>query len=352
VELALAMGMIVRMQYQRDSFRRLRSLCLSLVTVGALACSSPADDSGGSATAGDMGTGGSAGSTSNPAGTGGNVAAAGSTGTGGGSAGTTGSGGGQVVADASTGTAGSMMEGGMPVATDAGLAVGTHTARPVGKTASNRGYWEYLPKGYGNGIPSPLLVFMHGHGENGSGDATALNLVLLHGPPKLIKANQWPADRPFVVLSFQESSPDCPSATTVHDFLAFALGNYAVDPKRVYLTGLSCGAIGSSAYFAQYGGDVVAATALIAGNSSPIWNAKMCPFLTQTALWAFHGDVDASVNISDDNMTMPKFMACPKPPKTDAQYTVYPGGGHDVWTRTYDLSAGHDIYKWMLTFSH
>lgn len=28
--------------------------------------------------------------------------------------------------------------------------------------------------------------------------------------------------------------------------------------------------------------------------------------------------------------------------------TVYPDVDHDVWTRTYYLSAGHDIYAWML----
>ena len=30
------------------------------------------------------------------------------------------------------------------------------------------------------------------------------------------------------------------------------------------------------------------------------------------------------------------------------QTTIYPGVGHDSWTATYDLSAGHDIYAWML----
>ena len=35
---------------------------------------------------------------------------------------------------------------------------------------------------------------------------------------------------------------------------------------------------------------------------------------------------------------------------TDAELelTVYPNADHDAWTRTYDLSAGHDIYAWML----
>jgi predicted esterase len=302
-----------------------------------------------------MGTSGNGGNggTMSTGGMAGNVAAAGSTGTGGSSAGSGGSGGGQVVSDAGTaGAAGSAMDAGGPVATDAGLAAATNTARPTGSTAAKQGFWEYLPKGYGNGIPSPLLVFLHGVGENGAGDLAALNNVQAHGPPKLIKANQWAATRPFVVLSPQHPGGGCPSAAEVHDFFLFALGKYEVDPKRVYLTGLSCGALGSSTYFAQYGSEQVAASALISGDSTPIWNAKMCGFLSQTALWSFHGDMDPTVSINGDNATLPKFIACPKPPKTDAQYIVYPGGGHDVWTQTYDLSAGHDIYTWMLTFHH
>ena len=38
------------------------------------------------------------------------------------------------------------------------------------------------------------------------------------------------------------------------------------------------------------------------------------------------------------------------PPPTDVRLTVYPGVGHDpdAWDPTYDLSAGHDIYTWLL----
>ena len=32
----------------------------------------------------------------------------------------------------------------------------------------------------------------------------------------------------------------------------------------------------------------------------------------------------------------------------ELELTVYPNADHDAWTRTYDLSAGHDIYAWML----
>jgi len=35
----------------------------------------------------------------------------------------------------------------------------------------------------------------------------------------------------------------------------------------------------------------------------------------------------------------------------EAKLTIYPGVGHNAWDRTYDLSAGNDIYTWMLGFS-
>ena len=45
------------------------------------------------------------------------------------------------------------------------------TAHPAGSTAAPLGYYEYLPPGYGEGEPSPLLVFLHGFGESGDGSA-------------------------------------------------------------------------------------------------------------------------------------------------------------------------------------
>ena len=197
---------------------------------------------------------------------------------------------------------------------------------------------------------------MHGVGENGPGDAAALNSVQNNGPPKLIKANQWPGTRPFVVLSPQHPGGGCPTAAEVHDFLTYALGKYDVDAKRVYLTGLSCGALGSSSYFAQYGSENGRRHRSHRGRRDAHLEHQDVRISHRTALWAFHGDADPTVlidqNGSGDKGSLPKFLACPKPPKTDAQYTVYPGVGHDSWSRTYDLSAGHDIYTWMLTFSH
>ncbi|HET6279538.1 MAG TPA: hypothetical protein VFH73_01175 [Polyangia bacterium] len=336
-------------------------LCAALVG----ACSSAGQGPG------PAGTGGAAGS---PAGTGGIGPVPGSGGSGGavGSGGTTGSPDASDdrpdvdAADAAPGDAADA--GGNDLALDVphdvagdGPSAGRQVARPVGSTAAAIGYHEYLPPGYGDGTRRPVLFFFHGVGENGNG-AGDLSRVTANGPPKLIAANQWPASRPFIVLSPQHrpinGTPDpvyigydCWTPAEIHDFVAFALTTYQIDPHRIYLTGLSCGAMGSANYFKQYGAaQGVAAAALISGNANIFWPTPGCALVGDMGLWAFHGDADTAVPIGGDNMALARLTACPQPRK-DVKYTVYPGGGHDVWTRTYDLSAGNDVYAWLLGFS-
>jgi hypothetical protein len=45
---------------------------------------------------------------------------------------------------------------------------------------------------------------------------------------------------------------------------------------------------------------------------------------------------------------MNEVMDCPGLPEPGVELTIYPGVDHDSWTRTYDLTAGHDIYTWFL----
>lgn len=229
------------------------------------------------------------------------------------------------------------------------LEPGTNTKRPIGTHNNEKGYWEYLPRLYSeNGTSMPLLIFMHGLGENGSGSAQDLEKINSYGPPMLIKNGNWPGSRPFVVLSPQQQS-SCPTAIEVKNFINFALNKYNVDPKRIYLTGLSCGGYGISAYLSAFGAEQVAAVVPISGDASSVWANQGCGLLNAVAIWSFHGDLDGSPYIGDTT-AMTNFRNCPGSHK-EALYTVYNGVGHDAWTMTYDLSAGHDIYSWMLKFS-
>jgi predicted esterase len=318
---------------------------LVLVTTAALlvGCSQASQNGGtGGAGTGGRGSGGAA-----------SGVAAGDSGAGGGGGTADGSGGRtmdaaqtDVQVDTADGSADRPADG----AAGMGLAMGVHTARALGtKPGAPNGYWEYLPRGYGDGTQRPLLIFWHGSGEKGNGSAAELPRILTHGPPKVIAAGQWPADRPFIVLSPQHNLPDCFQAGDAHrDFLSYAVGAYDVDPARVYQTGLSCGAIGTEDFITRHGPSPLAAAVLISGDVTPMWDARGCGLVASLAMWTFHGGADTIVSPAGDNTDMPKFIACPQPPRKDVRYTVYPGVDHDAWTRTYDLSAGNDIYAWLL----
>lgn len=252
--------------------------------------------------------------------------------------------------DATTDTGADTTTGGfdpahIPEIPDDGMPSSAHFKKvPLGDSDALQGYWEYTPPGYGGGDLYPLLVFLHGIGENGNG-VEDLDKVPATGIPALMKNDQWPTDRPFVVLSPQHPGGGCPNAQEVHDFITFATASYDINPSRVYLTGLSCGAIGSWNYLQQHTDEQIVAMVPIAGDGKGAFNAKGCE-LGRVPLWAFHGDADDVVNESGTIEPITKLQMCN--PKPEAEMVIYPGVGHDSWTMTYDLSAGHDIYAWLL----
>ena len=258
------------------------------------------------------------------------------------------------------------------------------TARPIGSTSLPMGYYEYLPPSYrGTGPQSPLLVALNGYGETGDGTAGALVNLLNTGIPRLIDIGGWPTGRPLVVLALQhvEAAPGfdfspcdgvnpwggtcdmflqdarknaspafCTTPDEVHDFIAYAVAHYNVDPKRVYVTGLSCGGFGAWEYLAKYGNAQVAAAVPIAGEGRPAWATVGCR-LGSVPIWAFHGELDDVVNPQGSIATMHQLAACPGVSADAARLTVYPGLYHDGWDQAYSGSLGDDIYSWMLGYS-
>ncbi|MBO6934056.1 MAG: hypothetical protein JJ863_03750 [Deltaproteobacteria bacterium] len=227
-----------------------------------------------------------------------------------------------------------------------------HTAVPLGTGDAPAGFWEYLPPGYdAEGAPSPLLIFFHGLGENGDGSRDALDNLLRAGPSRFIDRDEWPNTRPFVVLSMQTAS-GCPSANAIRDFLAWAIANYNVDADRLYLTGLSCGAIGIANYLRVHIDESpIAAVVAISGNWNSAWTNRMCE-LGQVAIWGIHGSDDANGGTPPGSTEGPmtNLIACPAPPRRDARLNMLEGVGHNgaAWNATYNLDNGLPIYTWML----
>jgi predicted esterase len=233
----------------------------------------------------------------------------------------------------------------IPEIPDDGMPSSAHfTKHPLGSTDAMQGFWEYLPPGYGGGEKYPLLVFLHGIGENGNGDSE-LDKVPNAGIPALMKKDQWPTDRPFVVLSPQHPGGGCHTAAEIHALFEFALSHYDINPARVYLTGLSCGAIGSWNYLGEHLDEQIVAMVPIAGDGKGAFGKQGC-MLGKVPIWAFHGDKDDVVNFSGTTQPIEGLQACD--PKPEAEMVIYPDVKHDSWSMTYDLSAGHDIYAWLL----
>ena len=226
--------------------------------------------------------------------------------------------------------------------------------RPVGTTNSLQGYLEYLPEDYASRDDWALMITLHGIGENGDGTSLQLDRVRSHGPPRLIGENRWPlsestAGDAFVILSPQNATPDCHDPVNIDAFIRYAIDTYSIDPRRVYLTGLSCGGIGTWEYLRYFlQDDMLAAVVPICGDGRPAFQDRACD-LGVLPIWAFHGDQDAKIPVEGTLEPMSGIDACFDPIAVDARTTIYPGVGHDSWSATYDLSAGHDIYAWMLS---
>lgn len=198
-------------------------------------------------------------------------------------------------------------------------------------------YLLFLPKSYSASSETrwPLIVFLHGAGERG----TNVQLVAVHGPPKLVGQNP---DFPFVVLS-----PQCPegstwSLETLNALLDNVLAHHAIDPKRVYLTGLSMGGFGSWAWAAANPGRF-AAVAPICGGGEPLpvrlASGTRRETLKRLPIWAFHGAKDNVVALAESQRMVDAYLSIGNHP----QLTVYPDAGHDSWTETYNNPA---LFEW------
>lgn len=175
----------------------------------------------------------------------------------------------------------------------------------------------------------PLLLFLHGSGERG----TNLEAVKVHGPPKLRAAGR---DLPFVVVS-----PQCPpnawwNVWDLKDLVDEVSAKYRLDPRRLYLTGLSMGGFGTWELLAEFP-DLFAAAAPCCGGGDP----ATVGLFKQVPLWVFHGAKDGTVPPELSQQMVDALKAAGAAPK----FTVYPEAGHDCWTEAYNQQA---LYDWLL----
>jgi len=232
---------------------------------------------------------------------------------------------------------------------------GEHSSYILGVTEAPYGFFIYIPAGYEQTAATyPLLVFLHGDGEQGdsSKDAGVLDLVLIHGPPYLIHEGRWGPTYPMLVVS-----PQCHDkywqTDKVDDFIRYIVKNYRVNQNRIYMTGLSGGGDGIYRYLAETGNkSLVAAAVVICGEGNAAEAKK-----ARVPVWIFHGAFDDVVPLQTAIDMKEGFINVP-----EVKLTVFPDVDHGGWHSTYDLSGmgteskDYDpfdisIYDWLLTYS-
>lgn len=203
-------------------------------------------------------------------------------------------------------------------------------------------YLLYLPPDYSKSADKkwPLMLFLHGAGERG----TDINRVAIHGPMSLVKQG---TNFPFIIVA-----PQCPEGEIwdnepLLQLLDRIQNTYAVDPNRVYLTGLSMGSYGSWRLGLGHP-ERFAALAPICGGANMIevilgsWDKERCKEMLKLPIWAFHGAKDDVVPPIESERVINSLK---KIGHKNIKLTVYPEAKHDSWKLTY---ADPEFYAWLL----
>jgi dienelactone hydrolase len=198
----------------------------------------------------------------------------------------------------------------------------------AGRSNSGLDYLVYLPDGYYRTRARwPLILTLHGRGESGDD----IGLVRAQGLPRRVEAE---GRLPFVIVA-----PQSPGwgwdVVALSALLDEVLGRYRIDADRVYLVGNSMGGTGTWAMAASSPWRF-AAIAPICGGADPVLAAR----LRNLPTWAFHGADDPIVPPEQSK----RMIAALKDAGGDARLTLYPGVGHDAWTRTF---ADPQFYEWL-----
>ena len=214
-------------------------------------------------------------------------------------------------------------------------------------------YRWYFPKDVAPDSQVPLLIFLHGAGERGDDNQK----TLVHGAKDFV-SHTYQDGRPFAVLIPQCPEGDkwanvdwtadshvlqedpTPSLALLVQVLDNLMAEGRIDPKRVYVTGLSMGGFGTWDLLSRYP-DRFAAAAPICGGGDP--SPAVVRKFSKVPLWVFHGGKDEVVKPARSREMIEALEAIGAEPR----YTEYPDAGHDSWTRTY---ANPEFADWL--FSH
>jgi predicted peptidase len=194
-------------------------------------------------------------------------------------------------------------------------------------------YAIFVPRGPSSSSPAPTILFLHGSGETGTDGVKQVRI----GLGWYVRAHE--DTFPFLVIfpqsqkrTWRADSDDGQRALAI---LAQVQKEFATDPKRSYLTGLSMGGYGTWSMAEKYP-DKWAAIVPICGGGNP----KDAERIKDIPCWCFHGADDPSVKVEKSREMIEALKAAGGHPK----YTEFPGVKHQSWDKAY---ATEGLFTWL-----
>ena len=200
-------------------------------------------------------------------------------------------------------------------------------------------YLLYLPGDYGRDPQAqwPLIIFLHGASERGDDPSVITRYSI---PAFLTNTLGFP----FVVLSPQSPLEAWWSnQTDVLDALLNQIqATYAIDRKRIILTGQSMGGYGTWAMALKYPARFAALVPVASGwdYTSEFVPANLCD-LKDVPIWVFHGAQDESMPVDQITAMVQALQNC----GGKVRFTLYPDADHlGSSNRAY---ADPELYDWL-----
>lgn len=212
-------------------------------------------------------------------------------------------------------------------------------------------YQLFVPSSCSPTSPCGLLLFLHGAGERGDDNLAQLANDALafveSGPqrdnPTIVVYPQCPEGMQWVTSDWKkgtyslDQTPTSQPMAAVLKLLPTLSKEYAVDPSRILVTGLSMGGYGTWDIVARRPNLFAGALALCGGG-----DPSQASAIRETPLWAFHGDRDEAVPVRGSR----KMIAALRDVGGNPRYTEVAGHGHDVWTIAY---RDPEVVRWLLS---
>lgn len=215
-------------------------------------------------------------------------------------------------------------------------------------------YRLFIPKNISKNQKYPLVLFLHGGGERGNDNE--LQIIANRGAVVWAEPGHQ-AEHPCFVLA-----PQCPSDSSwaglpgdpelfkpskvlqgVVKLIKKLIGEYNIDPKRIYVTGMSMGGVGTFSVISAYP-ELFAAAIPICGQGDP----KQASKIRNIPIWVFHAEDDPVVPVEGSRSMVRALVDV----GGKVKYTEYPKGymdsigvfPHGSWVPTYE---NEEVIDWM-----